>query len=82
LAAEPEIFVALRERRFVENDGIGASRRRPPVPLAIFRAGIEGIPIDERRPFAARWHRRPSPAFISANSVSISPRCGFIAASK
>ena len=47
VAAEPEIFVAFRERRFVEDDGIGAAARRPPVPLAIFRAGIEGVPIDE-----------------------------------
>ena len=47
MTAEPEILVTLRERGFVQNDGIGAACGRPPVPLAVFRAGVEGMPVDE-----------------------------------
>jgi hypothetical protein len=47
VTAEPKIFVAFRELRLVDDDGLGAPASRPPVPLAIFRAGVEGIPIDE-----------------------------------
>ena len=48
VTTETKILVAFCECWFVDNDSIAAAADRPPVPFAIFRARIEGIPVDER----------------------------------